>query len=489
MTLRSIFRYSRTHRCTYSLALIALAACVGSLGCGDDRKFEARRTPRISRTAPRHDAPLPTADAENHIASMEAEPIPERPRNCAPDAVLTAGERVSPSEPVDGGRMARAARSAAQWVNEPADVAMRSSTGAPSTSGSCSTIAATELDAPGSPLNSQASLPSLALSSNVAASGDEAALVRQAEEHNRRGLAWASKGAVFTARKEFQAALLAVAAALDIQEAMQRHRTALASGLNALTELEDFAALERVALGPSDLATTVAGHTSQVVSVEAAVEMTAATLRELYTEFAVERLAFAAASPTGSVALHRLGKASLAGGSTSAPATRVKARAFLEAALRIDANNFPAANDLAVHLAEDGYYDRALSLLRDGLARSPQPALWTNLAAIHDLRGEAQLAQAARLEARSLAGRGAAGVVPMHNVAWVDARTFAAASQPNTEMQSPTNRSSNAAQQQGGVASNASKQPTARQIQAPPPATARQPISTANSLRRNAMVQ
>jgi len=225
------------------------------------------------------------------------------------------------------------------------------------------------------------------------------------------------------------------------------------------------------------------------VPAEVAVTMTIAVLRERYLAFAVERLSFAVASPTGSVALHRLGKAELAGSPTKTSEARTKARVFLEAALQVDANNFPAANDLAVFFAEEGRYDQAVTLLRDGLQRSPQPALWTNLAAIHDLRGEAHLAQAARLEARAMASRPTGGVLPAHNVAWVDARTFTAASQPNTEMQSAAKGPAGAASKSNTASSSWANGAAAQDTPMRPGSSARRPISTALTPRRNAMVQ
>lgn len=449
------------------ITFVAFAACAFALGCGEESKFEARPTPRISRTAPRRDA---TATAVGEFASPgEGERSNDlRSRSCAPDAILTGGEQIA----TDGPRMPSAATS--QYDR-----------------GEMITLA--ELDTQTAERGADEGLPEFQVgdgwsSAGEASAEDVEALVRRAEEHNRRGLTFASKGAVFSARKEFQAALRAVAAALDASESSQEHRVSLNSGLTALTEVEDFVALESTQYDSSDIAAVIAGHVSHAVAIAEGAELTPAALRERYRNVAVERLAFAVASPTGSVALHRLGKATLFRARPNSDETRATARVFLEAALRVDENNFPAANDLAVHFAEDGYYDRAVTLLRDGLNRSSQPALWTNLAAIHELRGEAALAHAARLEARSLTSRGSSGVLPTHNVAWVDARTFAAASQPNSEMQKPANGAMNSpAPSTGADPTRAGI--TTRLDAAPRNSAGRQPISTALTPRRSAMVQ
>lgn len=511
MTLRPNHRALLQPPVFRGMALVALAACAAAIGCSEEPKFEARRTHGTSRTAARRDSP---PDAPVEVASFDdVEPTSNEPdadgrraRGCAPDAVLTGGEVFAPMSPTLHWPTTNGAATATQKPIEPQTTTIDSARPAPSSSQntkftaaapntdnrSIVTLAELETHVP-----KQASKPSATTAFSTesaplidATVGDAAALIRQAEEHNRRGLTTASKGAVFSARKEFHAALRDVAAALDATEQSQRHRTALTSGLSALTEMNDFASLEKSGEGSGDVAAVIAGHASQVVPVEAAVAMTSAALRERYMAFAIERLSFAAALPTGSVALHRLGKVSLSDSSTKSSESRTKARVFLEAALQVDANNFPAANDLAVFLAEEGRYDQAVTLLRDGLRRSPQPALWTNLAAIHDLRGESQLAEAARLEARAAASRGSAGVLPAYNVAWVDTRTFAATSQPNTEMQAAvkTQPVEAATKTVATNAGSASRSAAPRTSTSPGP-TARQPFSTALTPRRNAMVQ
>jgi len=507
MTLSPNHRNSFTPRCLPGLAIAALTACVAALGCGDEQKFEARQTPRISRTATRSAPPEATAIDESESASSEPDTINEKPRSCAPDAVLTSGEVVASSGPVLSWPTATAAVTASKQQIEPQAISTDSAKPAPppptippiakakSTDGNRSIVTLAELETPtpkqiASHSTSTIASPSPDLAPAIDATpGDAAALIRQAEEYNRRGLTTASKGAVFSARKEFHAALQAVAAALDAMERSQQRRAALTSGLRALSEMNDFAALAHSGDNSTDVAALIAGHASQVVPVEAAAAMTVAALHERYMAFAVERLSFAAASPTGSVALHRLGKAELAGSPTKLNEARTKARVFLEAALQVDANNFPAANDLAVLLAEEGRYDQAVTLLRDGLQRSPQPALWTNLAAIHDLRGEAHLAQAARLEARATASRPTGGVLPAHNVAWVDARTFAAASQPNTEMQSAVKGPANAVSKSNTANSSRANGAAALITPVRPGSSAGQPITTALTPRRSAMVQ
>jgi tetratricopeptide (TPR) repeat protein len=100
-----------------------------------------------------------------------------------------------------------------------------------------------------------------------------------------------------------------------------------------------------------------------------------------------------------------------------------------------------AANDLAVLLAEEGRLEQARDCLHAGLRQSPQPAMWNNLAAVHDRLGQPQLALAARQEAAALESRAAStpgSVLPTHNVAWLDPRNFAATSRAPTDVRQAT---------------------------------------------------
>lgn len=463
------------------LFVAALAGWFSLSGCSEEHKVQTRRVPRETAIASRacvddHSE----SDSNSEIVATARQAGYEHPQStrptCAPDAILTAG--TTSSEPVH---------------ETTAPVALRRSE-PPASALSRSVVTLAEMNSASTSAASEPSMSSRrSAASNVEASPDATpysaaeaeALLRQAEEHNRLGLISAAKGAVFSARTEFLAALRLVAAALDAHEQTNIHIAALAAGLTAMTEAEDFASPREHSGAEIDFAPAIRSHSSRIVSESVASTMSAATLRELYTDFATGQLAAAVAgSPTGSAALHRLGKVALISASqASTKDSRGKARVFFEAALVADADNFPAANDLAVHLAEDGYYDRAIATLRDALSRAPQPALWNNLAAIHDRRGERHLAHAARLEATNFAARGnsIAGVLPSHNVAWVDAHTFAAAAKPNLEMQTA------AAPKQRPVAG-----PMPSIALAPTPAAAapqRAPISTALSPRRNAMVQ
>lgn len=272
--------------------------------------------------------------------------------------------------------------------------------------------------------------PALATTSSRPAI-DVSAAARQADEQARRAVAATTKGAWFTARTDFFAALNTIAAMHDARDPAGRHRDALEAALTAMKEAEDFVVRTSGAGGgATDAASIASGHKTSAFIAPLAPSTAALVARAAYLQFARDRLADAAdGNVTASVALHGLGKIHAASGASTVDA-RGKAQVFYEAALVAGQANFLAANDLAVLLAEEGRLERARDVLHAALRQSPQPAMWTNLASIHDRLGEPQLAELARREAAGLEGQAPSNsaVLPTHNVAWLDPRQFAATS-------------------------------------------------------------
>lgn len=315
-----------------------------------------------------------------------------------------------------------------------------------------------------SPSLSNTTLPSL----------DVNATARQADERNRRGAAAAAKGAWFTARVEFNDSLSQLAASLDARDGGTRRTAALAAGFTALTEAEAFTG--RGASNANSGSAILTAHKTAPFVGPFASGTSATVLHEAYLRFATERLTESMAGcEAGSVALHGLGKVHNAAGTTIIDG-RSKARSLYEAALAVAPANFLAANDLAVLLAEEGRLEQARDLLHNALRRSPQPAMWNNLASVNERLGRADLAQLARQEAVQLERRAAAApgsVLPTHNVAWLDPRSFAATSRtggPETAPPSPP---------PAAVAAQAKASPTTATAAKPPENTAQRPVNSA----------
>jgi tetratricopeptide (TPR) repeat protein len=253
----------------------------------------------------------------------------------------------------------------------------------------------------------------------------------RADQRVRRGFQLAGRGALYSARAEFVAALQLIAQANDAQQNTQLYGKALTAGVVALKESADFVR-QNTAHPNIDAARIVAGHKTPILKAAPAARLTPMFAAQSYYNFVQEQLAGAAAQdPGSSMALYGLGKIAIA--SASANKTRqleytAQAMALCQAALMADPNNFRAANDLAVLLAENGSLQKARELLIRSVTLSSQAATWQNLAAVHSRLGEEQLAEQARQKALAMPrGRDPWSTA----VEWVDPATFARAVSPS----------------------------------------------------------
>ena len=256
-----------------------------------------------------------------------------------------------------------------------------------------------------------------------------------AERHIRRGVDLAERNAVYSARHEFTEALWLVAQAHDAAEGGGRHAEALREALEALAEVDDFHSPALRGAGPEALGQRLASHRSRVYAAGSPPPATAVAAAQCYYEFARGRLVEAVGQePIGSLALYSLGRL-LAANATAGDATATQsdghAMTLHQAALLADHRNFLAANELSVLLARYGRYAEARDLLRQAVAVSPRPSLWHNLAVVHARLGEAQLAEAARMQ-MSLVQQGGTphSLAARFDVRWLEPQTFAGTSAP-----------------------------------------------------------
>jgi tetratricopeptide (TPR) repeat protein len=266
------------------------------------------------------------------------------------------------------------------------------------------------------------------------------AVARQADAHTARGFELAQRGAIYSARAEFIAALHTIAGALDAASAGNSHDEMLEEGLQALDEADDFAANGATSQSDADVSRIVAGHQTPVLkdSPLSGLSCTAALSR--YLTFAQEQLAGCTAGvPAGSAALYGLGKVYCVPESRHGPADPTqgaKAVALHQAALLVDIRNYRSANELGVLLARFGRLPEARTALLHSIAVSPQPTTWQNLAAVHQQLGERDLATRAYHESVLAAPRlnrtGAAGR-SAYVVQWLDPATFATTTPVNID--------------------------------------------------------
>ncbi len=255
---------------------------------------------------------------------------------------------------------------------------------------------------------------------------DVVVALRQADSRVRTGFDRAARGAHYSARAEFVAALRAIARGSDIQQDTTHHTRALGRGLTALRESRDFA--HRGTDQPdADVRRILSGHQTPILQEEDAKNLTPAAAAERYCGYAKEQLAAATAGEaTGSMALFGLAKVAIVAGRSEPqppPWQTMQATALYQAALLANGNNFCAAHELGVLLAETGHLEQARDLLIRSVSISPQAVTWHSLASVHARLGESKLAEQAQAEADALPRPRTSGSRP--DVQWVDANRFA----------------------------------------------------------------
>lgn len=259
-------------------------------------------------------------------------------------------------------------------------------------------------------------------------------IARQADAHTRRGFELAGRRAYFSARAEFISALRLIAEGLDKEQRSGVHTQALAHGLLALKEAEDFLPSGE-AVGPTgDLRVIVAGHETPVLKDRSLNILTSTEALQRYFTYAQEQLALAAGQEVaGSMALYGLGKLYTAMADQPAlglKAPQSKAMVFYQAALLVDPTNYMAANDLGVLLARNGWYEEAKAALGYSIQIYSHPVAWRNLAIVCRQLGEEELAVLAARQWRLLQ-QPAQGLSQQNQTAdlliqWVSPERFAA---------------------------------------------------------------
>jgi Flp pilus assembly protein TadD len=268
------------------------------------------------------------------------------------------------------------------------------------------------------------------------------AAIQQAEEHNQRGIVLANRGASYSARAEFISALKAISQALDTETGSAEYSRAMAAGMRALEESEDFVPRGSRLSGEIDMAMIVRSHRTPIKREVEAAGMSPSIAAQQYQRYAADRLGVSVGGEVaGSLALHSVGK--LFGQFAHDPSNSTidaqgKAIAFQRAALVADPNNYLAANELAVLVAHQGNFAEARDLLLRAISLKPQPSMWHNLSVIHAKLGETELADLAQRTAMSAAGGANPGNVEamaaLQAVRWVDPATFSQMSPPPADL-------------------------------------------------------
>ncbi|HEV2973354.1 MAG TPA: hypothetical protein VGY55_25535 [Pirellulales bacterium] len=256
------------------------------------------------------------------------------------------------------------------------------------------------------------------------------AICRQVDALNRHGFELAQRGAIYSACQEYKQSLQTIADALDAQHASRAHRRMLAAGFKALDEAEDFGVGDIGSGAEVSVAEIARSHQTPVLKGELKADFNAQAAMGRYLTYAQEQLAGSVGDVSqGSAALFGLGKVYSAPSAAHGPKDSLggaKAVVFYQASLMVDGRNFMAANELGVVLVRFGRLPEARAAFLHSLAISPQPIVWSNLAAVHQSLGENELAERARRSAIAAANQtGSGAALSAYDVQWVDPATFA----------------------------------------------------------------
>lgn len=253
---------------------------------------------------------------------------------------------------------------------------------------------------------------------------------QRAQARIQRGYALAQRGANFAARGEFLHVLWMIAEDADQARGDRRSTTALASGLRALEEANDFAPRGAELDAEASLAVILSSHRTPVAKSVGMSDVSPPQLADLYFRYGQLQLGAAVAGePAGSMALHALGKLYSQLGRTepeSHPHADRQAFAYQQAALLARDDNHLAAHELGVLLAETGHYVESEHLLSQVASREPHPMVLRNLSRVQRRLGRDHLAVVNERQAEALAaGRPSGG-----SVVWVPPATLAQSADP-----------------------------------------------------------
>jgi len=213
--------------------------------------------------------------------------------------------------------------------------------------------------------------------------------------------------------------------AKDARQGIPERTEALAHGLRALEEAEDFA--PRGIQLEADLAIDVlcASHRTPIAKQLGSKKVLPQQMISGYFRYAQLKLASAVAGePAGSMALHALGKLATQLGQVEPEKHRLSQRhaiAFQQAALLAHNQNHLAAHELATLLADAGHFAEAERLLQQVASRDPNAVVLRNLSLMQEKLGLAQQSIANRALANQMAQQGASGT---NNIQWVSPQDF-----------------------------------------------------------------
>ncbi|MGI9427291.1 MAG: hypothetical protein ACR2NM_01445, partial [Bythopirellula sp.] len=180
--------------------------------------------------------------------------------------------------------------------------------------------------------------------------------------------AMASRGGMYVARTELIEVLRMISQAKDAQHGSPKRSAALAAGLRALREAEDFEPRGTQLEAEMDIQVLCASHRTPVAGEAENANLLPRLMMDRYLRYGQLQLALSVAGePAGSMALHALGKLSSQLGHAEPEKHRLADRhamAYQQASLLAHNQNYLAAHELGVLLATSGHYTESQQLLQ-----------------------------------------------------------------------------------------------------------------------------
>jgi tetratricopeptide (TPR) repeat protein len=250
----------------------------------------------------------------------------------------------------------------------------------------------------------------------------------------QRGYKLAQRGAFFAARTEFIQVLRRVAQAKDAAAGTDQSSTALAAGLRAMDEAEDFVPQGAQLEGELDVRGVASAHRTPVLR-DRAETVLAHEAVALYHRFAQERLARAALDEqAGSMALYGLGKVYFRLAEQQDDDAQFVRGAMTMYCAALDAcpNNNLAANELGVLLCRTGHPAEAVESFTRAIDAAPTATAYHNLAVAQQKLNRPAEATANEMESQRLAAmeRATNTLSRQAGIQWVTPAEMARVSHP-----------------------------------------------------------
>ncbi len=250
----------------------------------------------------------------------------------------------------------------------------------------------------------------------------------------RKAYGLAQHGAVYAAQTEFIQVLRRIAQSKDAAEGVDEHSRALAMGLRALDEADDFVPQGTQLEGEMNVSIVASAHRTPVLDGRHA-NVRPDEAIALYHQYAREQLARAVAGEqAGSMALYGLGKVQnrLAYESEGELRHERNALVMFLAALDAGPGNHLAANEIGVLYARGGQPAEASAMFRRAIDATPTSTSYHNLAVTELSLGQHEQAAANEKYAQYLAARDRAtgAAARRSGIEWVSPQDLSRVAQP-----------------------------------------------------------